>query len=106
MSISLTISIPDLVLARLQERAVAEGTSPEVIAAIELATPKRPEGYGKIRRLAGTLTYSEPDVATRHHEILGDALADELLRRDAEMEADPTIGLTWQQIRDHAEAVR
>ena len=78
MSATLTISIPEHVLARLQERATAEGTSPEVVAASELATPIRPEGYGKIRRLAGSLTYSEPNVATRHHDILGEALADEL----------------------------
>ena len=78
MAAMLTISIPDHVLARLQERATAEGTSPELVAATELASPTQPEGYGKIRRLAGSLTYSEPNVATRHHEILGDALADEL----------------------------
>ena len=77
MSATLTISIPDDVLARLKDRAAQTGTTPEIVAATELASPL-PEGYGKIRRLAGSLTYSEQNVATRHHEILGDALADEL----------------------------
>ena len=78
MSATLTISIPEHVLARLCERADAAGTTPEAVAAMDLTTPIPQVEYGKIRRLAGSLTYAEPNVATRHHEILGDALADEL----------------------------
>lgn len=37
---------------------------------------------------------------------ISDELHTELLRRDAEMDADPGIGLTWAQIRAHAEGAR
>ncbi len=78
MSATLTISIPDQVLARLRERADAAGTTPEAVVAMDLAVPIPQDDYGKIRRLAGSLKYAEPDAATRHHDLLGDALKDEL----------------------------
>lgn len=55
------------------------------------------------------------DLALEIWESLGDAmtappiseeLRATLLRRDADMETDETIGLTWLQIRAHAEGVR
>ena len=37
---------------------------------------------------------------------LSDEQRDELHRRDSEMDADPSIGLTWTQIRARVEARR
>lgn len=82
MSAILSISIPDQVLARLRERAAEQGSTPEEVAAADLAQaagPVRPTD--RLRKLAGSWSAGVSDLGPRHDEYLGDALIDELRGR-------------------------
>ncbi len=78
MSATLTITVTDAVVAALRDRAAQQGTTPEAVAAKDVAQATLPLNYGLIRNLAGKVRFSEPNVANRHHDLLGDALIDEL----------------------------
>ncbi|MFO0850364.1 MAG: hypothetical protein U0871_17660 [Gemmataceae bacterium] len=82
MSAVLSIPVPDHVLARLRERAAELGSTPEQVAAADLAqaaSPVRPSE--RLRRLAGSIPLGDSNVAERVDELLGDALIDELRGR-------------------------
>ena len=56
------------------------------------------------QRMALALEIWESLEENRPPSRLTDEQRAELARRDAEMDADPTIALTWQQIRASVEA--
>lgn len=79
MPATLTVPMPDDLLARIRQRAADTGTTPEVVAADALATaPVLEPGYGKLRKWAGAIPLGDGNVSERIDEILGDALVDEL----------------------------
>jgi hypothetical protein len=81
---TLTITVPDAVLTRLRERASERGTTPEAVAADDVTRATLPPGYGRLRRLAGSVPLGRPDVSARCDEVLGDALHDELRGRSGD----------------------
>jgi hypothetical protein len=79
MSATLTISVSDRVLARLNERAAAAGTTAEAVAAEAVSqAAEAPKPGDLLRPWAGAADSGLTDVAQRHHEYLGEALAKEL----------------------------
>jgi len=78
MPATLTLTIPDEVLERLQRRAAAEGKSPEILAAEDLEKAQPPEPGNFFRKWAGSLQFTASDVAERHDHYPGQALHEEL----------------------------
>ncbi len=78
---TLTISLPEAVLARLKTRAEAEGTTPEavVVADVEKSNPPKPGEL--LRKICGAYSYGERYVASRVDELIGDGLIGELRGR-------------------------
>jgi hypothetical protein len=72
---TLTITIPEGVIARLRERAKERGSTPEAVAADDVARATLPSGYGRLRSLAGTLTSDLTDASVRTDEYLTDPTA-------------------------------
>lgn len=79
MSTTLSVALPEAVLAKLRQRAVEIGCSPEALIAhdVEIANQQVKPG-DLLRRWAGSVDSGRNDVATRHHEYLGKNLADQL----------------------------
>ena len=79
MAAMLTIPLTDAAMVRLQEWAAARGTTPEEVAAAEVEkVASAPRLGDDLRQFAGCLTSGITDLSTRHHEYLGQAIADEL----------------------------
>ena len=74
MSANLTISVPDQVIERLRERAAERGSTPEQVAADDVVQATLPPGYGRLRRLAGTLSSDLTDASVRTDEYITDTL--------------------------------
>jgi hypothetical protein len=72
---TLTISVPESVIARLHQRAKERGTTPEAVAADDVARATLPPGYGRLRSLAGTLNSDLTDASVRTDEYLTDPAA-------------------------------
>jgi hypothetical protein len=75
---TLTISLPEAVLARLKSRAEAEGTTPEAVVVADLEKSYPPKPGELLRKICGAYTYGERDVASRVDELIGDGLIGEL----------------------------
>ena len=74
MNPTLTISVSPELLAVLNQQAAAAGKTPEALAADTLASSIRFQpGYGKLRRLAGSLPLGDGNVASRVDEVYADA---------------------------------
>jgi hypothetical protein len=79
MTHQITIELPDEVYQPLVQRAQATGDSVEKLAGDVLAESVQMEVPGsRLRKWAGAFSSGITDAATRHHEYLGDALAEEL----------------------------
>ncbi len=93
---TLTISISEGSLARLRERACAEGTTPEAIlaAAAETDSPVSPPGT-ELWKLAGIIDSERIDGGERHDESRGGALADGKAEHDVLLKSatDPFMQL-------------
>jgi hypothetical protein len=78
MSATLTIELSQGTYEHLRDQASEQGKTPEALAAeyLERCLPMQPGS--RLRRWAGAFDSGLPDVATRHHDYLGQALADEL----------------------------
>jgi hypothetical protein len=74
----LTIQIPEAVFQCLQERAKLLGKTPEVVAAECIAQSVGPADDDPLMKLFGSIDSGLGDVAERHDEYLGQALADEM----------------------------
>lgn len=75
MPATLTIPVSDELLAHLQRRAAEQGTTPEELAARCLAqAPHLQPAYGRLRRLAGTLSSGVTDASVRTDEYITDTL--------------------------------
>ena len=82
MSHQVTLELPEEVYRPLAEQARATGQTVETVAQTRLAEAVAPGGPGsKLRKWAGAFESGLPDIATRHHEYLGQALYDELQGR-------------------------
>ena len=77
MAATLTVSISERVLAYLQQRAIAEQTTPEAVAAQQLdrAVPPTSEF---LRKWIGAFSSGVTDASIRHDEYIGQALFEEL----------------------------
>jgi hypothetical protein len=79
MTHQLRLEIPDEVYQPLLQKAQATGQTVEAVAGECLADSLRSVAPGsRLRRWAGAFASGLPDLATRHHEYLGQALYDEL----------------------------
>ena len=79
MSHQLTLELPDDVYRPLLHKAKARGQSVESMAQDCLTELVRPCGSGsRLGKWAGAIASGLPDVASRHHEYLGQAQHDEL----------------------------
>jgi hypothetical protein len=75
----LTLEIPDEVYQPLWQKAQATGQTVEAVVQSCLAESLRTgEPGSRLLRWAGAFDSGLPDVATRHHDYLGQALYDEL----------------------------
>jgi hypothetical protein len=72
---TLTITVPESIAARLRERAKERGTTPEAVAADDVARATLPPNYGRLRSLTGTLTSDLTDASVRTDEYLTDPAA-------------------------------
>lgn len=82
MPATLTILVPDDLLARLQEQAAREGKTPEAVAAETLARVlPGPEEDDPLLKWIGAFESDVPDAAERHDEYLGRAIYDEMTGR-------------------------
>ncbi len=77
MSHRLTLDLPDEVYAPLAQQAQATGQTVEAIAQACLTeSVQELKPGGRLRRWAGTVDSGLADVATRHHDYLGEALVE------------------------------
>lgn len=79
---TLTIAVSEQTLARLRAKAEAHGTTPEAVAAAELDRPARKSDTDPLMRLAGMFQSDLPGVFERHDEYIGQALYDEMHRKE------------------------
>jgi len=79
MSVTLTISVSDAVMARLKERAAAAGPTPEAVVAadVEKANPVVKPG-DLLRKWIGAFDLGVSDAAANHDKYIGEALEDEV----------------------------
>lgn len=79
MTTTLSVALPEAVLAKLRQRAVEKGCTPEALIAqdVELANKQLKPGE-LLRPWAGSADSGRDDVAARYHEYLGQNLADKL----------------------------
>ena len=82
MTHQLTLELPEDVYLPLASKAQEMGQSVEATATACLAESlgAAPPG-SRLRRWAGAFDSGVPDAATRHHDYLGKALADDLQGR-------------------------
>ena len=80
---TLTISLPDDVLRRLSEKAKAEHKTPESMVVEQVSRLVSKSDTDALMKLAGFVASKMPDVAEKHDEYLGRALADELSQSDS-----------------------
>ena len=79
MTHQLNLELPDDVYQPLAQHAQATGQTVEALAQAHLAKAVQHGVPGsRLRRWAGVFDSGLTDVATRHHEYLGQALHDEL----------------------------
>jgi hypothetical protein len=78
MATTLTIELPDTTLAQLQRRAAARGSTPEALAAAYLTQLLPDVSADELHQWIGAFESNVPDAAERHHEYLGQALAEKL----------------------------
>jgi hypothetical protein len=79
MTHQLTLEVPDEVYQPLLHKAQVMGQTVEAVARACLAESVGSVAPGsRLRKWAGAFASGIPDVATRHHEYLGQALYDEL----------------------------
>lgn len=79
MSHQLVLELPDEVYRPLVQKAQDAGQTVEVLAQNCLAVSVQSEAPGsRLRKWAGAFESGLPDIASRHHEYLGDALYSEL----------------------------
>jgi hypothetical protein len=79
MTHQLTLEIPEEVYQPLLQKAQAMGQTVEAVACAHLADSVQSLAPGsRLRRWAGAFASGMPDVATRHHDYLGQALYEEL----------------------------
>jgi hypothetical protein len=70
---TLTIEVSEETLARLQQRALAAGSTPEAVLASDAAKDRnetRPSA--ELRALAGSWSSGAPDLGVRHDDYLGE----------------------------------
>jgi hypothetical protein len=77
MTHHLTLELTDEEYQPLARQAEAKGLTVEAIAKERLTAADGAPG-SRLRRWAGAFDSGPPDVATRHHEYLGQAIHDEL----------------------------
>ena len=77
MSQLLTIQIPEIVFESLQERSKQLGKTPELVAA-DCVVNGMALSDDPLMKWAGAIDSKLGDVAERHDEYLGQALAEEL----------------------------
>ena len=79
MTHQLMLELPDEIYQPLLQKAKGKGQTVESMAQECLTEFVQPAGPGsRLRKWAGAFASGLPDVATRHHEYLGQALYDEL----------------------------
>jgi hypothetical protein len=78
---SLTIEVPEDVYLRLEKWASQQGTTPAALATDWVSRRVAELEQDPLIRWAGTLDLEVSDVAERHDDYLGDALAKQLRGR-------------------------
>jgi hypothetical protein len=79
MTHELTLEVPDEIYQPLLQKAQATGQTVEAVAQACLAESVGPGAPGsRLRKWAGAFDSGLPDVGTRHHDYLGQALYEEL----------------------------
>jgi hypothetical protein len=79
MTHQLMLEVPDEVYQPLLQKARMTGQTVEAVAQACLAESLGNEAPGsRLRKWAGAFASGLPDVGTRHHDYLGQALQDEL----------------------------
>lgn len=70
---TLTIEVSEGTLARLQQRALAAGCTPEAVLASDAAKDRNDTGpSAELRAMAGSWSSGVPDLGVRHNEYLGE----------------------------------
>ncbi|MFO0850352.1 MAG: hypothetical protein U0871_17600 [Gemmataceae bacterium] len=79
MSQQLTLEVPDEVYQALADEAATAGKTVAEVAGERLAKPPATKPGSGLLAMAGTFDFGEiTDLSTRHHEYLGQSLADEM----------------------------
>ena len=74
---TLTIEVTDETYARLQQRALAIGSTPEASASADIARLSPPNPGELLRPWIGSIDLGASDSGINHDRYIGDALVDE-----------------------------